>query len=352
MLICALCFAQNNYAQAVSDSTTLWQIETLDGNKYVGFILSIKNSKIEFRTVSVGDIKIPAHTIVRKTKLSKSSANKTEKLDPNDLWLVETINGNVFTGQIVSQNTDSLQLQSNELGKVTILISQIKRKKLIKQSQLKGGQLWMDNPQATRYFWSPNGYGLKKGEGYYQNVWVWFNQVSIGVSPNFSIGLGLLPNFLLGGPTPVWITPKVSIPIVKEKINLGGGILLGTIGGANGDFETENANYGIAYGVLSYGSKDANITLGSGWGMASGEWAKEPILTFSAMARLTHRAYFLTENFYLPTGNSALVLLSFGGRTVWNKISIDYGLFIPFAEGMDNLIAIPWLGFVIPFGNY
>lgn len=353
-----MCVKQNSYAQEITDSTILWQIETLDANKYIGFILSETNSEIKFRSLSIGDIKIPTHTIIRKTELLKSSLKKKQKkdpdvvLEPEELWLVETTHGNIFTGKIISQNNDSLSIKTNELGILNIPSHQIKRKKVIKQSQILGGELWMDNPQATRYFWSPNGYGLKKGEGYYQNVWVWFNQVSYGLSSNFSIGLGLMPNFLINGPTPIWITPKFSVPIVNEKLNIGGGMLLGSLVGSNEDIDTENANYGIAYGVLSYGSKDVNITFGSGWGMVSGEWAKNPIVTVSVMARITRRGYFLSENFILPIDNGTVVLLSFGARTVWNKSSIDYGLFIPIAEGIDNMFAIPWLGFVIPFGNY
>lgn len=352
MLTWALCIAQNSYSQEIIDSTKLWQIETLDGNKYIGFILSVSNNKIAFRTVSIGDIKIPIHTIVRKTELYKNSKNKPIQLSENEIWLVETIHGNVFTGKITSQKIDSLQINTNELGQLTIHTNQIKRKKVIKQKQIKGGQLWTDNPQSTRYFWSPNGYGLIKGEGYYQNVWVWFNQISYGFSSNFSIGLGLMPNFLINGPTPIWITPKFSLPLIEEKINIGGGMLLGAIASTNTEIDTKNANFGIAYGVFTIGSKDANITIGSGWGMASGNWAEEPVITLSAMARLTKRGYFLTENFYLPIDNQGLLLLSFGGRTVWSKSSLDYGLFIPFVEEMGTLIAIPWLGFVIPFGNY
>jgi len=31
------------------------------------------------------------------------------------------------------------------------------------------------------------------------------------------------------------------------------------------------------------------------------------------------------------------------------KVGIDYGLFIPLASEMDVFIALPWLGFTVPF---
>jgi hypothetical protein len=54
---------------------------------------------------------------------------------------------------------------------------------------------------------------MNKGEGYYHNFMVFINQATYGVTDNISIGGGLVPLFLFGGLTPVWITPKVSVPI-------------------------------------------------------------------------------------------------------------------------------------------
>jgi hypothetical protein len=43
-------------------------------------------------------------------------------------------------------------------------------------------------------------------------------------------------------------------------------------------------------------------------------------------------------------------MLSLGGRRIIKKAALDFGLFMP--VGADaGFIAIPWLGFTIPFGN-
>jgi len=58
--------------------------------------------------------------------------------------------------------------------------------------------------------------GLHKGEGYYQNIWVFWNQASFGVTENFSLGFGIIPLFLFGGEagqySPIWVVPKLSYP--------------------------------------------------------------------------------------------------------------------------------------------
>ncbi len=66
----------------------------------------------------------------------------------------------------------------------------------------------------------------------------------MGVTNYFSIGAGIVPVFLFGGgATPVWITPKFSIPVVKDKFNVGAGALVGTVLGASG------TGFGLLYGL-------------------------------------------------------------------------------------------------------
>ncbi len=259
---------------------------------------------------------------------------------------VTTHDGNEFIGFITYEDAEKIKLQTEKFGELTIKRVDIKEISPINTKQLKLGSYWFENPQSTRYFWSPNGYGLKKGEGYYQNVWVLFNQVSIGITDNISIGAGLVPLFLFaGGSTPVWITPKISIPVQKEKLNLGIGGLFGTIIGEEG------ANFGLIYGMSTFGSRDKNATLGLGYGIVNGRLADRPTITFSSMIRTGPRGYFLTENYFIGADGASLVFLSAGGRRIIKRTSLDYGLFFPITTDQDVFIAIPWLGIATPFGT-
>ena len=104
------------------------------------------------------------------------------------LYSIETDDGNEFIGRIISRDEEKITLSTDNLGEIKILLIHIKSIKEVSSSSFKDGSYWFENPQATRYFWAPNGYGLKKGEAYYQNVWIFFNQVSVGVTDNFSLG--------------------------------------------------------------------------------------------------------------------------------------------------------------------
>ncbi len=255
---------------------------------------------------------------------------------------IETTDGNEFVGKIVEENEGRVVLETEKLGRITISKTDIKSRSEIKAQQIKNGKLWLNNPQATRYFWAPNGYGLKKGEGYYQNIYVLWNQFSVGVTDNFSLGAGVIPLFLFGGtPTPVFATAKFSIPLKKEKINLGGGAIIGTVLGE------DLGGFGIVYGVSTFGSRDNNVTFGIGYGFAGGDFASTPLINLSGMSRISSRGYFITENYYINGGG----VISLGGRWMIKKASLDFLLVIPYGEDIGAFVAFPVIGFAIPFGS-
>ena len=277
------------------------------------------------------------------------STSNAQQSDTTKIYRIETKDGNEFLGKIITEDDAGVTLKTESLGTITIKRTNIVKISPIELNQIKTGELWLDNPQATRYFWSPNGYGLKKGEAYYQNVWVLFNQASIGLSNNFSVGLGLIPLFLFGATTtPIWLTPKFSIPVKKDKFNIGAGALVATVAGGAG--EGIGQGFGLLYGITTFGDRNRNLSVGVGYGYAAGELARNPTITVSSLIRLSRRGYFLTENYFIGTGDEPIILLSFGGRSIINRAGLDYGLFIPTDTG-GSLFAIPWLGITVPLSK-
>lgn len=261
------------------------------------------------------------------------------------VYHLETRDGNGYTGIIVASDTARVIFKADNLGEITIPRKEIKTIEQIDAEKLKKGKFWFENPQATRYLFSPNGYGLKKGEGYYQNVWVLFNSFAIGLTDHISVGGGVVPAFLFAGsPTPAWVTAKVSLPVVKEKFNLGAGVLAGTV---LGESET---GFGIFYGIATVGSKDVNASIGMGYGFAGGSISRAPMLNLSGMCRITSRVYLVTENYLFSDSNANTAVLSFGGRTIFKNAGLDYGLLLPVSDD-TGIYGIPWLGITIPFGR-
>ena len=265
--------------------------------------------------------------------------------DSTNLVRIITIDGNEFVGEVISSDSLKIYIKTRNLGEIGIPFEEIKSKEDIKAEKLRDGKLWFPNPQSTRYFWSPNGYGLNKGEGYYQNIWVLWNQFAYGISDNFSIGGVIIPTFLFAGAeTPVFGTLKLSFPLEKEKLNLGLGGIFGTVLGVS------ESGVGIIYGLSTFGTPDNNISFGLGYGYAGGEWAQSPMININGLFRVSSRGYFITENYYINAGGEGLVLVSLGGRWIIKRAALDFGLVMPVGD-IGEFIAIPLLGFTIPFGN-
>lgn len=260
-------------------------------------------------------------------------------------YQIETKDGNMYVGKIISDDSVKIIIRT-DIGALTIPYSQLVSRVPVREGQLKDGVLWFDNPQSTRYFWAPNGYPLNPGEAYYQNVWIFFNQFAVGITRNFSVGAGFVPIFLFAGKkSPVWITPKFSIPVVKDRFNIAAGALIGTIIGL------EKTSFGILYGNATFGSRDKNLSFGTGYVFAGGEFSSTPLFNLAAMIRITNRGYFLSENYFVFSDGEFGGILFLGGRSIIQKAGLDYGLVFPVYPDMREFNAAPWLGITIPFGK-
>jgi hypothetical protein len=266
--------------------------------------------------------------------------------DSTKTWRIETKDGNIFIGNLITEDSVTLVLKTERLGIINIPLVDIKSRTELSEAKEVEGQFWLPNPQSSRYFWSPNGYGLEKGSAYYQNIWILYNQVSVGITDNFSIGAGMLPLFLFAGaPTPIFFVPKISIPVIRDKFNVGTGAFVGTVLGE------ETGWFGLLYGTTTVGSRDRNISLGVAYGFSQDQWMQKPIWNLSGMIRVSPKGYLITENYVIPGADATVVIISLGGRSIIRTIGLDYSLWLPFTGEMDSFVAIPFLGITVPLGK-
>ncbi len=266
-----------------------------------------------------------------------------ELKEDSTLIHIETIKGNNFWGQITEEDQLKIVLKNKTFGKITIQKTDIKKRESIFTNSIKNGKYRFPNPQSSRYLWTPSSYGLKKGKGYYQIINTLWNHVSIGITDNLSVGVTIVPISIFNTTIfPIMLTPKVSIPIKENVFNIGFGALLGTVLAGDSDM------YGLLYGTTTLGSPNNNISLGLFYGFSGNSWTKSPIPNFSFMTRVSHRGYLISENYFLP---GKYTCLSLGGRTVWEKASLDYIGVIPLIRGTDSFIIVPVVSLIVPFGK-
>jgi hypothetical protein len=90
-------------------------------------------------------------------------AQAQTQTDTTQLWQIELQNENTYIGKIISRDSETIVFDSQELGIINIQVQNIKSMKAIKASQIREGEYWAENPQSTRYFWSPNRLWTEKG---------------------------------------------------------------------------------------------------------------------------------------------------------------------------------------------
>lgn len=261
-----------------------------------------------------------------------------------ETYRIETLDGNIFIGELISETDDQVTIRTKSAGDITISRENIKQMTRVDVSRMRNDEYWHENPQSTRYLFAPNALGIKQGEGYYQNTWILFNNVNYGITNNFSIGAGMIPVFLFGvSATPFWIMPKLSIPVASSKLHFSAGALIGGVLGEDG------GSGGLFYGTGTVGDADKNLSLGLGYAYGGGEISSTPVVNISGMYRTGKSIYLVSENYFAPgTGSNGLA--SFGVRWAPENFAIDFALLRPLEE-LETLVGIPWLGLTIPFGR-
>jgi hypothetical protein len=165
------------------------------------------------------------------------------------------------------------------------------------------------NPAASRYLYAPSAIPMEKGQGYVSQKLA-FTAAAYAPTDNISILMG---TFTFWPPLVTVLGGKAGLP-VGEKLHVGVGAEAFMIP-MQGDLLA-----GVAFGSVTYGHKDKNITLASGVIGGNPDYLLDglslPIMV-GAQVRLSDRGAFVTENWVVfdmddlesyPQGPSPLVV--------------------------------------------
>ncbi|MBO6494152.1 MAG: hypothetical protein JJ978_01185 [Roseivirga sp.] len=214
-----------------------------------------------------------------------------------------------ITGELISENETEIVINSASLGLLTFQQSEVKRVVYL------DGKGRMPNPNPTRYFIGQSAYTHEKGEGYYQNIYGLFNLVSYGITDRLSVIGGVELISLYSGNPILFANAKYGIP-VAPKLNLAASVSYLTVAGSLTELSAGTIN-----GLVTYGSKEHHLTVGTGYAFANGEIDSSGVLTIGGITRLNKRFALLTENYILTSGEEAII--SGGVRYIAKKLTID-----------------------------
>jgi len=244
-------------------------------------------------------------------------------------------------GKHKNKEGQDIVYQSEKMG---ALANQNKRDKTSEQdAHFRNRTNWFENPTANRYMFTPTGYSIGKDKGYYQNYMVLGNFAGYGLTDNLTLGIGVTPIlvYLLDVEIVVSANAKFTIPIVDNKWNAGAGLLYSNI---EGDPQV------IGYSIVTYGSRDNNISVGAGFAWEQYRNTK-PVFTLSGMLRLSENFALVGESWLLLSKHYSSTyevdyLYGISLRCMVNWGSIDVGMSNVYTE-----TPIPTFSLMIPFGK-
>lgn len=202
------------------------------------------------------------------------------------------------------------------------------------EGRVVAAEFWKDDPNPTRLFFGPTGRPLKKGEVYLGVYEIFMPFVQVGVTDRISIGGGTPLVFGGGGDRPFWFTPKVTL-VSRPRTQVAAGAM--HIMNVDGD------NLGIAYGVVTQGSRDSAVSVGVGFAYERFEDVSAPVLMFGGEHRVRRNLKLISENYVFEGGG----IVSAGVRFLTGRLSADLGLAAPL--GVDEVFVFPMVNFVWTF---
>lgn len=272
--------------------------------------------------------------LVCVTNIANAQADSTAK--DTSKFIVITNDGGEFIGTIESDDGRELKLQTIDKGVVIIPKYAIKSITKANNDNLINGVYFFENPHSSRYFYTPSGYGIKKGEGYVQTIWGVYYQLQYGITDNFSIGASTT---IIG--SPLTFTPKYSYEI-KPKLNIAVGAQVGTE-----TYSLVNGRkpfLGIGYASLTKGSKENNLTFGVGYAFLRFDDQQEGGAAFSVagITRLAKKISMMGEFWVIP--NQEILFGGPGVRIMMKRENIlDFGVWV-MGDG-NNYIPAPFLSY-------
>lgn len=250
--------------------------------------------------------------------------------------------GSVLIGRVESQSPTQVVLMTRSGARVEIPRDQIVSMRSV--SLRPGGEVWVEDPNGSRLFFTSTGRALPQGEGYVSSFWLFFPFVGYGVTDWLTIA----------GGTPIvpgafgemfYIAPKITL-LDRGKTSLAVGALSFFV-----TDEIDEGNAGILYTVGTYGSRDNAITLGAGWFYAQtdgySDIANEPVFMLGGERRISRRVKLITEN-WISASDGIDGMLSGGFRFIGDRLSADLGFASLPGEGG---CCLPLVNFVWSFGQ-
>jgi hypothetical protein len=270
--------------------------------------------------------------------------------------------GQELHGHLLAESPESVSVELASGGRLDLPRSSIRALEREEGAVVKGGAVWFQDPNRTRYFYAPSAMTLRAGEGYFSQKELAFSAVAYGVTDHITV--------LAGSALPLWFVPdgyginfvggvKVGFQAM-ENLHLAAGaesLVLPIFGDGSGSSFGGGSGMlgaGFVFGTGTFGTRDQHLSLAVGKPFlfyGSSSLVGDVIVVASGSLRVLPNLSLITENWIFPTGsigNGEIPMLNSAGiRIMGNRLAADVGLIrIP-----GTPVPMPWLDFTYNFGG-
>ncbi len=268
--------------------------------------------------------------------------------------VVELENNTSITGKKVSDDGREIGIMTVDKGLILIPKYQIRTITVSATMPTVGGKRVFPNPHPSRYFYSPSGIPLKKGEGYIQAIYYLAFQGQYALTDHWSIGV--TTTYIA---CPLLINVKYTNTLHKsadgkKNIYLATGIQAGSLTWIN-----PGSYLGLGYAGLTFGNSESNITINGGvlassfsdnYYSSGRSSASQPAISLSWNQRVSSNASFMGEVWLL--GNTIVGgpgMRFYSGR----KNTIDFAILggADLSSGGDGIFGIPFISWTRKMGG-
>ncbi len=268
--------------------------------------------------------------------------------------VVELENNTSITGKKVSDDGREIGIMTVDKGLILIPKYQIRTITVSATMPTVGGKRVFPNPHPSRYFYSPSGIPLKKGEGYIQAIYYLAFHGQYALTDHWSIGV--TTTYIA---CPLLINVKYTNTLHKsadgkKNIYLATGIQAGSLTWIN-----PGSYLGLGYAGLTFGNSESNITINGGvlassfsdnYYSSGRSSASQPAISLSWNQRVSSNASFMGEVWLL--GNTIVGgpgMRFYSGR----KNTIDFAILggADLSSGGDGIFGIPFISWTRKMGG-
>ena len=251
---------------------------------------------------------------------------------------VVLLDGTIHVGTVDTMDDSTLVLEGSGGVEISIPVERIRR-----IESLEGDRFQRRDPNRSRLFFAPTARPVAHGSGYVALYELFFPFVAVGIQNIFTLagGVSLVPGLESQA---LYLAPKATLYDGRDF-----GLAIGGLVGTNTGFD---GSAGLVFGIGTYGSSEAAITAGAGFGFVEGEFSTRPVLMLAGEYQVSNVIKLLTENYIVPGYGEAVVAMG-GIRFFGSRLAADIGLVttpVAFEDG-GGFPFVPWLGFAYNFGS-